>query len=163
MAEDAPACPPPALKHVLLSRVSDSVLSLASKPEAFFGVCLFIVLWLLSGPLFGFSAYWQSIIGTIATIVTLLMVFIIQDSQSRDTATIHLKLDELIRANASAKNELLNLEHLTRDQLDQILARYKALALQSTDSNRQAEEEIDTVLGAVKEEAKETEPTGQSG
>src|SRR5450432_2899419 len=83
---------PPFDKHALLKRISDGVMTLAGKPEVFFGVCGFIVIWAISGFYFGFDAYWYSIIQTVATIVTFLMVFIIQDSQNRDTATLHLKL-----------------------------------------------------------------------
>lgn len=137
-------------KHAVLKRISDGVLNLAGKPEAFFATCAFVVLWVVSGPFFGFDGYWYSIIHTAATIVTLLMVFIIQDSQNRDTATIHLKLDELIRANSGAKNELLDLEHLTREQLDTILSRYKDLASSAPRGEDQAHRAIDSALTQAK-------------
>ena len=137
-------------KHALLTRTSNGVLALAGKPEAFFSVCGFIVVWAISGLFFGFDAYWYSIIQTAATIVTLLMVFIIQDSQNRDTATLHLKLDELIRANAVAKNELLDLEHLTREQLDKIQSRYKDLAASEPATQGDAERAIDDALTKAK-------------
>lgn len=137
-------------KHVLLKRVSDKVMALAGKPEVFFAVCAFILLWVVTGPFFSFDSYWSSIIQTVATIVTLLMVFIIQDSQNRDTATLHLKLDELIRSNSGAKNELLDLEHLTREQLDKIIARYKDLAASEPAGKRDAERAIDDALSQAK-------------
>ena len=137
-------------KHALLKRTSDWVMALAGKPEVFFGVCGFILLWIVTVPFFGFDGLWYSVIQTIATIVTLLMVFIIQDSQNRDTATLHLKLDELIRANSAAKNELLDLEHLTREQLDKIIARYKDLAASAPDGKPAAEQAIDEALSRAK-------------
>jgi low affinity Fe/Cu permease len=137
-------------KHALLKRVSDGVMALAGKPEVFFSVCAFILLWIVTVPFFGFDGLWYSIIQAIATIVTLLMVFIIQDSHNRDTATLHLKLDELIRANSAAKNELLDLEHLTREQLDKIIARYKDLAASAPAGKPAAEQAIDEALSRAK-------------
>ena len=133
-------------KHAALKRVSDGVLAFAGQPEVFFAVCGFIVIWAICGFYFGFDTYWYGLIQTVATIVTLLMVFIIQDSQNRDTATLHLKLDELIRANASANNELLDLEHLTLDQLEKIQSRYKELAASAPATRRDAERAIDDAL-----------------
>lgn len=136
--------------YKLLKRVSDKVMALAGKPAVFFGVCAFIILWIVSGPFFSFDGIWYSVIHTAATIVTLLMVFIIQDSQNRDTATLHLKLDELIRSNSIAKNELLDLEHLTREQLDKLIARYKDLAASAPSGEPEAERAIDEALTQAK-------------
>ena len=87
-----------------------------------------ILAWALSGPLFGFSDTWQLVINTGTTIVTFLMVFLIQNSQNRDTEAIQLKLDELIRATRGAHNALLDLEELEERELDVFRARYVALA-----------------------------------
>src|SRR5215468_9594770 len=76
-----------------------------------------VVLWAGSGPLFGWSDTWQLVINTGTTIVTFLMVFLIQSSQSRDTQAVHLKLDELIRVNRAARNSLLNLEEMSEDEV----------------------------------------------
>ena len=90
-----------------------------------FGV---IVVWALSGPIFGFSDTWQLVINTGTTIVTFLMVFLIQNTQNRDTEAIQLKLDELIRATSGAHNALLDLEELEQDALDRFRDKYQSLA-----------------------------------
>jgi len=87
-----------------------------------------VVLWLITGPLFGFSDTWQLIINTGTTIVTFLMVFLIQNTQNRDSEAMHIKLDELIRAVEDAHNNLLNLEDLGEKELDRIRADYIKLA-----------------------------------
>jgi low affinity Fe/Cu permease len=83
---------------------------------------------LITGPLFGFSDTWQLVINTGSSIVTFLMVFLIQNSQNRDSAAIHIKLDELIRSIEGAHNALLNLEDLDQRELDSIRADYVRLA-----------------------------------
>jgi low affinity Fe/Cu permease len=87
-----------------------------------------IVLWAISGPLFGFSDTWQLVINTATTIVTFLMVFLIQNTQNRDTEAIQVKLDELIRATKGAHNALLDLEELEDDEVDKFRDKYQALA-----------------------------------
>jgi len=84
--------------------------------------------WILTGPIFGYSDTWQLVINTGTTIVTFLMVFLIQNTQNRDTAAIQLKLDELIRATQGAHNALLDLEELDENLLDDFRARYEGLA-----------------------------------
>src|SRR6266545_488552 len=97
-------------------------------PMAFMLAALTIAVWLVTGPLFGFSDTWQLVINTGTTIVTFLMVFLIQNTQNRDSAAVQLKLDELIRAVNGAHNALLDLEALTETDLDRLRARYEALA-----------------------------------
>ena len=87
-----------------------------------------IVIWALSGPLFGFSDTWQLIINTGTTIVTFLMVFLIQNTQNRDAAALQVKLDELIRAHEGARNRLLQLEDLTEEEMDHIKKTFLHLA-----------------------------------
>ena len=84
---------------------------------AFVGAVLVIAVWLLTGPTFHFSDTWQLIINTATTIITFLMVFLIQNTQNRDAKAVHLKLDELIRALKKARNELVDLEDLSDDEL----------------------------------------------
>ena len=97
-------------------------------PLAFLVAVLLILGWAITGPLFGFSDTWQLVINTGTTIVTFLMVFLIQNTQNRDSATVQLKLDELIRAVSGAHNALLDLEELTEQDLEQLRARFEALA-----------------------------------
>jgi low affinity Fe/Cu permease len=110
------------------SRFAKSAARLCGRPPAFvfaFGV---IVVWLVTGPLFGFSDTWQLVINTGTTIVTFLMVFLIQNTQNRDTEAIQVKLDELIRATEGAHLALLDLEELDAESLDAFRSRYEALA-----------------------------------
>jgi low affinity Fe/Cu permease len=87
-----------------------------------------VAAWFVSGPIFGFSDTWQLVINTGTTIVTFLMVFLIQSTQNRDTEAIQLKLDELIVATKGARNVLLNLEDLEEDALEDLRVKYQALA-----------------------------------
>jgi low affinity Fe/Cu permease len=112
----------------VFTQVSTRVLRFSGRPEAFFAACLYVVAGLGIGLIFDFNETWLAIFAATPTLVTFLMVFLIQDSQNRDTAALHLKLDQLIRATATAKNELLDLEHLTQEELDVLLQRYKDVA-----------------------------------
>ena len=103
----------------------------AGHPSSFLLALLIILAWTISGPLFHFSDTWQLVINTGTTIVTFLMVFLIQNTQNRDSAAIQLKLDELIRAMQGAHNALLDLEELTEADLDQLRAHYETLAQQA--------------------------------
>ena len=98
------------------------------KPRPFSLAVAVIAVWILTGPLFAFSDTWQLVINTGTTIITFLMVFLIQNTQNRDTEAIQLKLDELIRATHGAHNALLDLEELEEDNLDAFKRKYQALA-----------------------------------
>ena len=87
-----------------------------------------ILVWAVSGPVFGFSDTWQLVINTGTTIITFLMVFVIQNTQNRDTEAMQIKLDELIRATKGAHNALLDLEELEIESLDAFRKKYEALA-----------------------------------
>ncbi|UZW61925.1 low affinity iron permease family protein [Lysobacter enzymogenes] len=106
----------------------------AGRPAAFSLATLTIAAWLASGPLFGFSDTWQLVINTATTIVTFLMVFLIQNTQSRDTEAIQIKLDELIRATEQANNALMDIEELDEESLDAFRRRYEELAARSRKS-----------------------------
>jgi low affinity Fe/Cu permease len=94
-----------------------------------FGIAVAIILvWAVTGPIFHFSDSWQLVINTGTTIVTFLMVFLIQNTQNRDAVAMHIKLDELIRAVKGAHNELADLEEMTEEQLEQMKVHYTRLA-----------------------------------
>lgn len=94
---------------------------------AFMAAILVIVLWVVSGPMFGFSDTWQLVINTGTTVITFMMVFLIQSTQNRDAKALHLKLDELLRATNRARNELVDLEDLTENELDALAAHFRRL------------------------------------
>ncbi len=105
------------------------VASLSSgRPITFFLAVLLIVVWAGTGPLFGFSDTWQLVINTGTTIVTFLMVFLIQNTQNRDTEAFHIKLDEMIRATRRARNMMLDLEEMDEHELHTIRRQYLELA-----------------------------------
>ncbi len=114
---------------------------LAGRPLAFNVAIVIIAVWVLSGPFFGFSDTWQLIINTATTIVTFLMVFIIQHTQNRDTDAIQLKLDELIRAVDTAENRLLDLEEMEEEELEILRQRYLDLAQRAREEIRKRQEE----------------------
>ncbi len=99
----------------------------AGSYEAFVIAAGIVVAWAVTGPMFDFNDTWLLVINTGTTIVTFLMVFLIQHTQNADTAALHIKLDELIRATKAANNELLNLEELDQEQLEEIRSRYAEL------------------------------------
>ncbi|MGQ0653321.1 MAG: low affinity iron permease family protein [Betaproteobacteria bacterium] len=122
---------------------------LSGRPTTFMAAAGLLVLWGLSGPLFGFSDTWQLVVNTGTTIITFLMVFLIQNTQNRDTAAIQLKLDELIRATQGAHNTLIDLEEIEEEQIERYLRTYKRLAAKSR--ARLEKGELDTDSPEVKE------------
>lgn len=111
----------------LFRRFATATSRAAGKPAAFIAATLVIVVWALTGPLFGFGDTWQLVINTGTTIITFLMVFLIQNTQNRDSAALQIKLDELIRS-SRAHNALLALEELDDATLDRIRRHYSQLA-----------------------------------
>src|ERR671918_73350 len=99
----------------------------AGRPLTFVVAALVIVVWAITGPVFGFSDTWQLVINTGTTVVTFLMVFLIQATQNRDGEAIQVKLDEIIRALGNAQNELLDLQELEEKDLDRIRDEYRAM------------------------------------
>ncbi|WP_449432944.1 low affinity iron permease family protein [Pseudomonas putida] len=99
----------------------------AGKPTTFLAAVLLIVVWGLSGPHFHYNDTWQLIVNTSTTIITFLMVFLIQNTQNRDNDILHLKLDELIKATKSAQNSVLDLEKLGSNELHALRKKYRAL------------------------------------
>jgi len=126
------------------SRFAKWVSRATGHPLAFLTAVGIIVLWLITGPMFAFSDTWQLVINTATTIITFLMVFIIQNTQMRDTAAMQVKLDELVRATKGAHNSLLDLEELDMEILEQFQRRYEELARKAREEIRSGKVDIGT-------------------
>ena len=113
------------------SQFAKSASHFCGRPRVFTLAAALIVVWLVSGPIFGFSDTWQLVINTGTTIITFLMVFLIQNTQNRDTEAMQVKLDELIRVTQGAHIALLDLEELEEDELDAFREKYEALAAEA--------------------------------
>ncbi len=113
-------------------RIARFTSQIAGSPWAFMGACFVIIIWIFSGPWFHFSDTWQLVVNTATTIITFLMVFLLQNSQNRDTKVIQLKLDELIRAVRGARNRLVNLESLSDEELKELEKQFIELREKST-------------------------------
>jgi low affinity Fe/Cu permease len=112
----------------LFDRFSKKVTKATGSPYAFVSAFIVIIIWAVSGPVFNFSDTWQLVINTGTTIITFLMVFIIQQSQNKDTIALQLKLNELIASSDKASNRLIDIEDLTEEELDKAKAFYRKLA-----------------------------------
>ena len=112
-------------------------------PAAFLAAAGIVAAWAVTGPIFQFSGTWQLVINTATTIVTFLMVFLIQHTQNRDTAALQIKLDELIRATRGAHIALLDLEELEEHELDRIRGNYRKLAARARESLRSGNADTD--------------------
>ena len=112
----------------LFDKIASKVTKATGSPVAFVVALIIIIVWGISGPVFHFSDTWQLVINTGTTIITFLMVFIIQQSANKDTVAIHLKLNELIAANKNASNQLVDIEDLTERQLQTVKEFYIKLA-----------------------------------
>lgn len=120
-----------ARKRSWFTRLSSRAADIAGRPATFASAVLLIIGWAVLGPLFGFSDTWQLVINTGTTIITFLMVFLIQNTQNRDTHALQIKLDELIRATESASNSVLDVEELDENQLTRLRDEYERLAAQA--------------------------------
>jgi low affinity Fe/Cu permease len=132
--------------RVLFERIAGKITHSTGSPMAFIISALIIIIWLVSGPLFGYSDTWQLIINTSTTIITFLMVFVIQHSQNKDTMALQLKLNELIASHEKASNRLIDVEDLTEEELQQLKKFYVKLS-------RLAEKEADLHTSHSLEEA----------
>ncbi|WP_350598495.1 low affinity iron permease family protein [Pseudomonas sp. 65/3-MNA-CIBAN-0223] len=109
------------------AKISQKLALWAGSPKTFMAALILIFLWGLSGPIFGYNDTWQLVINTSTTIITFLMVFLIQNTQNRDTDILHLKIDELLRVNKEAQNAMLGLELLDLKQLEALRKHYRAM------------------------------------
>jgi low affinity Fe/Cu permease len=148
--------------HAYFSKFAQTASRAAGSPTAFTLAIAIIVVWAVCGPIFDYSDTWQLIINTSTTIVTFLMVFLIQNTQNRDSQAVQIKLDELIRAIESANNSLLDLEDLEQGDLDLIRGDYENLAeaarkrLKAKDATEAARdpEDLNCEPGEQEDEAK---------
>jgi low affinity Fe/Cu permease len=120
----------------------------AGRPAAFLLAAFVIIAWAVTGPLFDYSDTWQLIINTGTTIVTFLMVFLIQNTQNRESQALHVKLDELIRAISGARNSLIDLDKLSDEELSRIQEHYAKLAKKSKNELRELQDDS-VALAAV--------------
>jgi low affinity Fe/Cu permease len=121
------AHPEPRTWARIFDEAAAAVAQAAGRPSAFALALSVIVVWGICGPIFGYSDTWQLIINTGTTIVTFLMVFLIQNAQNRDSAAIQVKLDEIVRA-GNAENRFVGIEHLTEDEIEELRAKCEARA-----------------------------------
>ena len=126
------------------SRFAKWISRVSGTPPAFGLAVAVIVIWGVTGPIFGFSDTWQLIINTGTTIVTFLMVFLIQNTQNRDAEAMQVKLDEIIRCTSGAHNALLDLEELEEKELDRIRLEYERLAQRAREQLRHGKSDTDT-------------------
>lgn len=108
-------------------RMAQNAAAVVGSPWAFAGSVALVLFWIATGPLFKFSDTWQLLINTVTSVVTFWMVFLIQNSQNRDTKAMLLKLDELIRASSGARNKLLNLESVSEEEFERLEAEFQRL------------------------------------
>lgn len=131
-------------KRVWYSNLAKKTSKISGRPLTFSLAVGVILIWIVTGPLFDFSDTWQLVINTGTTIVTFLMVFLIQNTQNRDTEAIQVKLDELIRVTNGAHNVLLDLEELEEEELDAFREKYEALAKSARAKMSQGAKDTDT-------------------
>ncbi len=121
--------------NALFTKFANKVAQFVGRPYTFIGCVAFVVIWAASGPLFGFSDTWQVVINTSTTIITFLMVFLIQNTQNRDNDALHAKLDELIRV-SEGENRFIGIEHLTDKELEAILEEVEKRAPELRDQKK---------------------------
>jgi low affinity Fe/Cu permease len=130
----------------VFTRIASAIASAAGKPLAFITAVLIIAVWGFSGPLFQWSDTWQLVVNTGTTIVTFLMVFLIQNSQNRDAAAMQAKLDELIRAIEGARGQFIGIEHLTDEQIEAIRDKLENQVGEAAGKKGTADESIERLL-----------------
>ncbi len=121
-------------------KFSQKTSELVGSPGAFFVSVLMLVIWAVLGPVFHYSDTWQLVINTITTVITFLIVFLIQNTQNREAKAIHLKLDELIRSIKAARNSMVNLEELSDDELEVLQKQFKRISEQHAKISGHVEE-----------------------
>ena len=129
--------------HHAFTKFAKWTAHVTGQPPVFVGAVLFIVVWALTGPVFSFNETWQLVVNTATTIVTFLMVFLIQNTQNRDTGAMQTKLDELIRSIEGAHNALLDLEELDEEEIEHIRRDYRELATKARKAIEEGRKDTD--------------------
>lgn len=114
-------------QRLTFSDLARQISCILGTPLAFAAACACVLIWLACGPLFHFSDTWQLLINTSTTIITFLMVFLVQHTQNRDARALHLKMDEMLRSLDNARNRLINLERCSDEEIDQVARQFLAL------------------------------------
>jgi low affinity Fe/Cu permease len=157
---------PPEVQSVsaAFSRAAQWTSQQCGRPLTFIFACAVIVVWAATGPIFHYSDTWQLIINTGTTIITFLMVFLIQNTQNRDIAALHLKLDELILVSENARNKLITLEDMTEEELERLKNSFSRAAGKTPDSAlpREAADDLEAAADEI-EDAKEKMIAAASG
>lgn len=134
--------------YAFFDTFSNRVTKITGSPAAFLIACSIVIIWAITGPIFHYSDTWQLVINTGTTIITFLMVFVIQQSQNKDTIALQLKLNELIASTKGASNRLINVEDLTQEELDVLKKFYIKLSeLSKKDSDLKATHSVEEATG----------------
>jgi low affinity Fe/Cu permease len=128
------------------TRIAAWIATAAGQPLTFMLALAIVVVWAVTGPMFGYSDTWQLVINTGTTIVTFLMVFLIQNSQNRDAAAMQAKLDELLRAVDKAREKFIGIEHLTDQQIELVRSALERYAKDAADKDVTARDTVDRLL-----------------
>ena len=132
--------------HKWFTRVATMISTAAGQPLSFMVALLIIIVWGVTGPLFHFSDTWQLVVNTGTTIITFLMVFLIQNSQNRDGAAMQAKLDELLRAVDKAREKFIGIEHLTDQQIELVRTALERYAKDADNKDETADDTVDRLL-----------------
>jgi low affinity Fe/Cu permease len=132
--------------RMMFTRIAAWIATAAGQPFTFLTACAIILVWAVTGPMFHYSDTWQLIINTGTTIVTFLMVFLIQNSQNRDGAAMQAKLDELLRAVDKAREKFIGIEHLTDQQIELVRAALERYAKDAGSKDETAQDTVDRLL-----------------
>src|SRR5579862_4128528 len=119
------------MKTNWFATMAQSTAKAAGSSSAFIAICAITLIWMVTGPVFNWSDTWQLVINTVTNIVSMLMVFLIQNTQNRESSALQLKMDELLRAVRGAQNAFINLEDLSDDDLNRLKERYAAIAVRA--------------------------------
>jgi low affinity Fe/Cu permease len=130
----------------IFTAIANHIAAFVGRPLAFVMALMTIIVWGATGPFFGYSDTWQLVVNTSTTIITFLIVFLIQNSQNRDAAALQAKLDELIRATRAARNEFIGIEHLTDNELQRIRAALEHEAVAHDDDIHVSHAAVDRLI-----------------